>query len=331
MLPIASAALAVAPSVSAQTAPRTGGSGSQVRPLDEELTTPRAAALGGRAEAGGASTTALFANPAGAASMRTYHVDSYGLYDPTTGRFGVGTGVMDSTRAMVSGGLAYSFHSINTAAVQRSSHDVRLVAALNMGQKAALGARLRYLNISGTPFAAQSAPESQGLQSNAWGGVTLDLGLHVHPIREFAFSITGLNLNNVDTVAAPISMGGGVMVSPIRELTFVADVLMDFRSTNAIRGRYSGGAELFIASRYAIRAGYLFDDTRGGSQAVTFGAGYLDTSFGVELSLRQAIIPDMQSTLMLSVRYFYQAAATQAAQQAQAAQTESSGENTSAR
>jgi hypothetical protein len=71
----------------------------------------------------------------------------------------------------------------------------------------------------------------------------------------------------------------------------------------------------------------LFDDTRGGSQAFTLGAGYVDPNFGIELGWRQAVVPDMQSTLLLSVRYFYQAAAQQAqAAQAQAAQSAASAQ-----
>lgn len=299
---------------SAQMAPtemRTGGSGSVVRRLDEDMTTPRAMALGGRAEAAGSSTTALFANPAGASALRTYHVDALTLYDPTVGRFAVGSGIMDSTRNLISGGFSYVFSAIPDGPEARTSHDARLVVGVNLGQMVGLGARVRYLNISG----AQAAPQSQGLERGAWGGFTFDAGLHVHPLREFSLSVTGYNLNNVNTTAAPITVGGGLAVSPIPQLTFVADALVDFRSTNAVRGRYSGGAELFLASRYAIRAGYLYDDTRGASQAFTLGAGYIDQNFGVELGYRQAVVPDMQSTLLLSVRYFYQAAAQQ--QQAQ--------------
>lgn len=304
-------ASSVAGAQMAPTEMRTGGSGSVVRRLDEDMTTARAIALGGRAEAAGSSTTALFANPAGASALRTYHVDALTLYDPTVGRFAVGSGIMDSTRNLISGGFSYVFSAIPDGPEARTSHDARLVVGVNLGQMVGLGARVRYLNISG----AQAAPQSQGLERGAWGGFTFDAGLHVHPLREFSLSVTGYNLNNVNTTAAPITVGGGVAVSPIPQLTFVADALVDFRSTNAVRGRYSGGAELFLASRYAIRAGYLYDDTRGASQAFTLGAGYIDQNFGVELGYRQAVVPDMQSTLLLSVRYFYQAAAQQ--QQAQ--------------
>lgn len=295
----------------------TGGSGSVVRRLDEDMTTARAMSLGGRGEATGSSTTALFANPAGATAMRTYHVDALTLWDPTIGRFAVGSGVMDSTRNLLSGGFAYTFSAIPDGPDARTTHDARLVLGVNLGQMLGIGARVRYLNVSTGP----SAPQSQGLDRNAFSGFTFDAGLHLHPMREFSLSVTGYNLNNVSTTAAPIQLGTGLAISPIRELSFVADALVDFRSTNAIRGLYSGGAELFIANRYAFRAGYLYDDTRGGSQAFTLGAGYIDPNFGIELGYRQAVVPEMQTTLMLSVRYFYQAAAQQAqAAQAQAAQ-----------
>jgi hypothetical protein len=319
---LAAVSLCVLSSSSAH-AQMTGGSGSVVRRLDEGITTPRALSMGGRAEAGGSSTTALFANPAGATAIRTYHVDALTMYDPTIGRFAVGSGVMDSTRSLLSGGFSYTFGAIPDGADARTTHDARLVVGLNLGQMVGLGARVRYLNVSAGP----SAPQSQGLDRNAFSGFTFDAGLHLHPLREFSLSVTGYNLNNVNTTTAPIQLGTGAMLSPIRELSFVADVLIDFRSTNAIRGVYSGGLEVFIANRFTARGGYLFDDTRGGSQAFTLGAGYVDPNFGIELGWRQAVVPDMQSTLLLSVRYFYQAAAQQAqAAQAQAAQSAASAQ-----
>jgi hypothetical protein len=315
---VALSACALAPLASAQDT-RTGGSGSRVRRLDEDLTSARAMALGGRAEAGGASTTALFGNPAAASSMRTYHVDSYTLYDPTVGRFAIGSGMIDSTRSVFTAGFAYSFTNIDFAADKRTVHDGRLLLGLNLGQFVGLGGRVRYLNASAGPL----APDAQGLDRGAFSGFTFDAGLHVHPAREFALSVTGYNLNNVNSTAAPIALGTGVALSPIREFHLVADALIDFRSTGVTRGRFSGGAELFISNKYAIRGGYLFDDTRGGSQAFTAGFGYVDPNFGVELSWRQAVVPDLQSTLMISLRYYYQAAAQQAQQAQQSAQSSS--------
>lgn len=312
---VAAACTLASATVSAQ---MTGGSGSVVRPLDEGMTTPRALSLGGRAEAAGSSTTALFANPAGASAIRTYHVDALALWDPTIGRFAVGSGVMDSTRNLLSGGLSYTFSAIPDGPDARTSHDARLVLGVNLGSMAGLGARVRYLNVSAGP----AAPQSQGLDRNGFSGFTFDVGLHLHPLREFSLSVTGYNLNNVNTTAAPIQLGTGAMLSPTRELSFVADVLIDFRSTNATRGVYSGGAELFLANRYALRAGYLYDDTRGGAQAFTLGAGFIDPHFGIEVGYRQAVVPEMQTTLLLSVRYFYQAAVQQA--QAQAGQATAS-------
>jgi hypothetical protein len=296
------------------TEPRVGGSGSVVRRLDEDMTTPRALALGGRAEAAGASTTALFANPAGANALRTYHVDALTLYDPTIGRFALGSGIMDSTRSLLSGGFSYVFSAIPDGPDARTSHDARLVLGINLGSMVSLGVRGRYLNVSSGP----PAPQAQGLDRNHFSGFTFDAGMHVHPMPQVSLSVTGYNLNNVSTTAAPIAVGGGASVAPVQWLTIVGDVLVDFRSTDAVRGRYSGGAELFLGGRYAIRAGYLYDDTRGATQAFTLGAGYIDQHFGVELGYRQAVVPDMQTTLLLSVRYFYQAAAQQQVQQAPA-------------
>jgi hypothetical protein len=117
-------------------------------------------------------------------------------------------------------------------------------------------------------------------------------------------SVSGHNLNNQDTTLAPISMGGGISLSPVSMLTLVADVLMDFRSAPRPKGRYSGGVELFLANHFPLRAGYAYDDLRG-THAVTMGVGYISENFGAEFGMRQEVVPQAQTTMMLSLRYFY--------------------------
>jgi hypothetical protein len=51
----------------------------------------------------------------------------------------------------------------------------------------------------------------------------------------------------------------------------------------------------------------VYDDIRGGAQSITAGLGYLNENFGVEVSLRQGFEVDTQTTMLLAVRYFYQA------------------------
>jgi hypothetical protein len=102
-------------------------------------------------------------------------------------------------------------------------------------------------------------------------------------------------------------MGAGIALQPASILTIVADALLDFRQVGQVRGRYSGGVELFLGNHFPIRAGYAFDHLRF-SHAITAGVGYMDENFGVEFGIRQAVAPDPETTMMLSVRYFYRGA-----------------------
>jgi hypothetical protein len=167
-----------------------------------------------------------------------------------------------------------------------------------------IGIITRYINATGGPPLLNGANLTN---SGAWAGFLFDAGVFVRPIQMLQLTVSGHNLNNQDTTLAPISMGVGAALTPVSFLTIVADALIDFRSAATVKGRYSGGVELFIANRFPLRAGYAYDDLRG-THAVTAGVGYMDENFGVEFGMREAVYPDPQTTMMLSVRYFYRGA-----------------------
>jgi hypothetical protein len=279
--------------------------GSASRPsarLDDDPVTPRMMALGGRAEAASSSTSAMFGNPAMLTAARVYHVDAYGLYAPTLSRFSFGSAVVDSTRA-VAAGLSYVYNHVDSSTDHRSGHDLRFDIALPLGTSVGIGGRVRYLNVSAGPPVFDN---HSSLNARAWDGFLFDAGIYVRPASFLTLSASGRNLNNPNTTAAPFGVGLGAAVTPFSVLTLVADVLLDLRTVGVTRGCYSGGAEIFLGNHYALRAGYLFDDIRGGAQAITGGLGYLDEHFGIEVAMRQGFTPVAETTLMLSMRYFYQ-------------------------
>ena len=53
--------------------------------------------------------------------------------------------------------------------------------------------------------------------------------------------MTGYSLTNPDTALSPISVGGGVALYPVENLTIVADTVWDLRTWGEGRGRISGG------------------------------------------------------------------------------------------
>ncbi len=271
--------------------------------LDEDPSTARTMALGGRAEATASSSGSMFANPASIIAARGYHTELLTMYDPTIGRYLFGSALTDSTRQYVSAGLAY-FYSGIAGTDQRSMHDTRINVTFAISPNVGIGIIARYLNATGGPPLMNG---SSLTNAGAWAGFLLDAGLFVRPFRMLQISASGHGLNNQDTTIAPINMGVGVAFAPVSMLNIVADALIDFRQAGSAKGRYSGGVELFLGNRFPIRLGYAYDDLRG-THAVTAGVGYMDENFGVELGLRQGVFPDMQTTLMLGVRYFYRGA-----------------------
>jgi hypothetical protein len=64
------------------------------------------------------------------------------------------------------------------------------------------------------------------------------------------------------------------------------------------------GAELFLADRFPIRAGYRYDDAMK-THAVGLGAGYVDRKFSIELGGRRDIVAAHPSTLIaIGLRFF---------------------------
>ncbi len=270
--------------------------------LDDSSLTPRMLALGGRADALANSTSSMFGNPAMMVHGRNYHVDAYGLYDPTVGRFGFGSSAIDSTRQYVAAGLSYSFNSISDSANNdfRRSHDARVNLALPLGPAFGLGFTTRFLDTQ--PLANTPTPP----RVPAFTGFTFDVGVFARPVPQLTFTVAGYSINNIDPRVSPISMGFGASVQPAPVIAIVADAYVDFRTvTDAVRGRYSGGVELFVANHIPIRMGYAFDHIRNSQHSLTAGVGYLDEVWGVEFGMRQGVYPELQTTLMISARFFY--------------------------
>ncbi len=270
---------------------------AQVAGAPETPTTTRMMALGGNAQAAAQSTSGVFSNPAAMSLGRVYHVDSSILFDPTVNRWAFGGTVADTTR-MVSAALSYNY-SLLDGSDSRHNHDVRLGLSVLLTEGVALGVTTRYMNYDGT----QSTNTRLG---TAYSGLTVDVGAVVRPASFLTLAVTGYSLTNPDTALTPISVGGGVAITPVDVLSIIVDNVWDLRTFSEPRMRLNGGVELMLG-HIPVRAGYLFDDTRlnGAVHTVTGGLGYLDTAFGVEAAIRQDVAGSSQTTLMLNLRYFY--------------------------
>ena len=89
-----------------------------------------------------------------------------------------------------------------------------------------------------------------------------------------------------------------------------ADGMLDFTTFGSTTGRIMGGAELFLAGHYAIRAGWRYD-TGTTLNTPSLGLGYIDVRWSAELSFRHDLVSEHAATLgVLSLKYFYDAAGT---------------------
>lgn len=270
---------------------------AQVSAASELPTTARMMGLGGNAQALAQSTSGVYSNPGGLSLARVYHVDSTILYDPTVNRWGFGGTVADSTRT-VGAALSYNY-SLLAGSDVRDNHDVRLALSVGLTEGVALGVTGRYMSYGGTA-------NTNSALGSAFSGFTLDVGAVVRPAQFLTLAVTGYSLTNPDTARTPLSVGGGVAITPTEALNLVVDNVWDLRSFGEPRMRLSGGAEVMLG-HVPVRAGYLFDDTRAGGpvHTLTAGLGYVDTSFALEAALRQDVAGNSQTTMMLNVRYFY--------------------------
>jgi hypothetical protein len=165
---------------------------------------------------------------------------------------------------------------------------------------------LRWLRIeqaaAAGPFGA--SPASGGTPTGPiFNALTLDAGATVS-VGDFRIAAAGHNLTFPKTGLAPTTGVAGVgFFSP----TFAveADGLLDFSTWSNARGRVMVGGELFLADRYALRAGWRYD---GGTRlnTVSLGAGYIDPKFSFEVAVSHDVVGSHAGTLgVVSLRYFY--------------------------
>jgi hypothetical protein len=283
-----------------------------------DVPNPRAVAMGGALNALGVSTDALFLNPANMALARVYHFEGLAAYSPDAKRQTYGGAIVDSVinGAHISGGLGGTWSEIDPGGLHRVWTDLRGGLALPLGEFLSLGATVRYLRADQDrgvgPFGP--SPASDGMNGALFQGITFDAGATVSILNGLHISVVGHDLTNPGTALAPLVGAVGIgYTTPV--FSIEGDGSMDFTTWNKPRGRLMGGAELFLADRYAVRAGWRYD---GGTQinSASLGFGYIDPSWSVEVAVRRDLISDHAETLgTLSLRYFYDAVGAQAPQQ----------------
>ena len=273
----------------------------------------RAVGMGDALNALGVSTPALFYNPANLPLARVYHLEAFGAYGPEATRQTYGLAIVDSVlnSARISGGLGGTWNAMDPNGLNRIWTDVRAAIAAPLGDNFAFGLTGRYLHVNQNtgagPFGASYA--SDGTPNGAlFNQLTFDAGATAL-LGDFRIGLVGHNLTNPGTSLAPTTTALGLGYTS-QIFSIEADGMLDFTTFGSTTGRIMGGAELFLAGHYAIRAGWRYD-TGTTLNTPSLGLGYIDVRWSAELSFRHDLVSEHAATLgVLSLKYFYDAAGT---------------------
>jgi hypothetical protein len=276
-----------------------------------EMPGARAIGMGGALNALGVSTTAVSLNPANMPLARVYHLEAFGAYSPEAQRQTYGLAIVDSVlnSNRISGGLAGTWSQFDPSAMHRSWTDVRAALALPLGDYLSIGATGRWLQVDQAVAAGPlgRSQASDGTPNGSlYNGFTFDAGMTASLGDSLRIGVVGHNLTNPQTALAPTTGALGIGYAT-QIFALEADGMLDFTTYRTVQGRVMGGGELFIADRYAIRAGWRYD-TGTGLHTPSLGFGYIDPRWSAEVGVRRDLTSNHGATMaVLSLRYFYDA------------------------
>jgi opacity protein-like surface antigen len=286
-----------------------------------EVETGRSAGMAGAMRALGNAITGAYYNPANIALTRVYHVQALAEIWPEARRQTYGAGAVDSVSGHLAGAITGQYGVLDPDGVRRRWTDARLALALPLSDRFYLGLTGKYLKLSdsGPPRLGFGLPPSfaaRGLSDqSSVDNVSFDAGITVKPTEQLAIGVVGTNLTNPGHGFQPLSLGGGVGLGS-NDLTVEGDLVADFttftdaagKSRTTFRGML--GVEFLAADHFPLRAGYRYDEGAK-THALSFGLGYIDPQFSVDLALRRTVSSSEPygpvTTIIIDLQYFVEA------------------------
>lgn len=271
-----------------------------------EVQHPRSVALAGAQQVWGGSTTAVFVNPANLSLYRVYHLEGLAAFGPEARRQSYGGAVVDSSTSRLAGGFGGTWSQMDPDGIRRQWTDLRLALAYPLGDRFHLGMTGRYMRVN---QGATRGPFGASLASDGTSGepivneFTFDAGAAVAITEQLRFAISGRNLTAPGTGLMPLGVAGGLGWSN-QTVTAEANTLVDFTTFGAARMRMMAGAEVLLADRIPLRAGYRYDAGMK-THAIGAGAGYVDRRFSIEVGGRRDVVADHPATMIsVGLRFF---------------------------
>ncbi len=253
-----------------------------------DLVGPRALALSASTGVA-ASNEGMWVNPGAIGARRRYSVETDVFVDrrgaDTTARF-YGGSVVDSISAPVAAGIAY----------MRADEGPYIGSAWNgvisgpIAQGLYLGVAGKYLSFKGP--------------RNVSAG-TVDAGVFWQVADQFSLGVAGYNLVSIDAPGvAPMGYGAGVGIGSDRSFQLTADWRADLDRAPKTTNRWAVGAEVLLGELVPVRAGWMRDETLGGSWW-SVGVG-LVTRAGVSLDVgyRQSLDDPSARTIAGALKVF---------------------------
>ena len=284
----------------------TGGSGACPRPLTSE--SARGLALGTGVRATAMSTSALAYNPAALVVGKVYHLEGVVDYMPDLKTVALGGAIVDSSTSKLSAGL--SFRGFLSGQGGLGGIDGRLGLALPLSEGVSIGVSGRYVNAK-RDWPTPSVQDSSGMATpmpapeviSKVKGFTLDASIRVAPTPSVMLHAGSYNLISLDSVYAPLMVGGGAGIALGSVAVVGGDVLVDLSSYDKGAVLFGLGGEVFAGQAVPLRAGYSYD-TKRSQHTLSVGLGYTDRSVGLDLSLRQDLGGEGDTRIMGAFRFY---------------------------
>lgn len=236
-----------------------------------------------------AGNEGIWVNPGAIAARRRYSIESGGYVDrrgaDTVSRF-YGGSVLDSQTAEVAGAFSYvrADENPNEGGVWTG------VLAGSIAEGLYLGLAGKYLSFKGP--------------RNTSAG-TVDAGLFWQVADYVSVGAAAYNLVSIDNPSlAPLGYGAGVGIGSDRNFQLTAEWRADVDRAPKQTNRWSVGAEMLLGQLVPVRAGWVKDETLGGTWW-SVGAG-LVTRGGVALDFgyRQSLEDPSARTLAAAIKIF---------------------------
>jgi opacity protein-like surface antigen len=286
-----------------------------------EVESGRSAGMGGAVRALGSAMTGAYSNPANIALTRVYHLQALAQIWPEARRQTYGAGAVDSVSGRVAGAIVGQYGVLDPDGVRRRWTDVRVALALELSDRFYVGVTGKYLKLrdTGVPRAgfglAPSLAAAGLVDQSTVDNITFDAGVTVKPTEQLYFGVVGTNLTNPGHGFQPLSLGGGIGYGS-SDVTLEGDFVADFTTFTNEQGqsrttvRAMLGFEYLAGDHYPLRLGYRYDQGQK-THALSFGLGYIDPQFSVDVAVRRTVAGSDPyapvTSIVIDLQYFLEA------------------------